>query len=80
VDVLDEIAPRPIMFVGGGTERPLIGSEADLFTLREAALAGPNAMAWIIPEATHCDGPRVRPEEYAARMIAFFDAAFGMER
>jgi uncharacterized protein len=80
VDVLDEIAPRPIMFVGGGTARPLIGSEADLFTLREAALAGLNAQAWIIPEATHCDGPRVRPEEYAMRMIAFFDAAFGIER
>lgn len=75
-DVLPDIAPRPVMFVGGGTERPLLGSEADLFTLRYAALAGPNAQAWVIPEATHCDGPRHRPEEYAERMTAFFAEAF----
>lgn len=80
VDVVDGIAPRPIMFVGGGMERPLVGSEADAFTLRYAELAGPNAQAWVIPEATHCDGPRVRPEEYAAKMVAFFDEAFGIER
>lgn len=75
-DVLPDIAPRPVMFVGGGTDRPLLGSEADLFTLRYAALAGDNAQAWVIPEATHCDGPRHRPEEYAERMTAFFAEAF----
>lgn len=75
-DVLPDIAPRPVMFVGGGTNRPLLGSEADLFTLRYAALAGANAQAWVIPEATHCDGPRHRPEEYAERMTAFFAEAF----
>jgi pimeloyl-ACP methyl ester carboxylesterase len=79
-EVLDKISPRPLMFVGGGMERPLIGSEADLFTRREAALAGSNAQVWVIPEATHCDGPRVQPEEYAARMVAFFDAAFAIKR
>ncbi|GMV34880.1 MAG: hypothetical protein DCC59_12295 [Chloroflexi bacterium] len=75
-DVLPDIAPRPVMFVGGGMDRPLLGSEADLFTLRYAALSGPNAQAWVIPEATHCDGPRQRPEEYAQKMTAFFAEAF----
>lgn len=75
-DVLPDIAPRPVMFVGGGTDRPLLGSEADLFTLRYAALTGANAQAWVIPEAIHCDGPRHRPEEYAERMTAFFAEAF----
>lgn len=75
-DVLPDIAPRPIMLVGGGKARPLLGSEADLFTLRYAALSGPNARAWVIPEATHCDGPRQRPEEYAQKMTAFFAKAF----
>jgi pimeloyl-ACP methyl ester carboxylesterase len=79
-DVLDEIAPRPILLVGGGTKRPIVGSEADLYTLRYAEIAGPNAQAWIIPEATHCNGPRLRPDDYAARMVAFFDAAFGIQR
>jgi pimeloyl-ACP methyl ester carboxylesterase len=79
IHIIDDIAPRPIMLVGGGTPRPLFGSEADLYTLRYSELAGPNAEAWIIPEATHCNGRRVRPEEYAARMIAFFNDAFGLK-
>jgi len=79
VDVIDDIAPRPLMLVGGGVQRPVIGSEADLFTLRFAELAGPNAQAWIIPEAAHCDGPRVRPEEYAQKMVTFFDSALGIK-
>lgn len=78
IEALPSISPRPILLVGGGSPRPLIGREADLFTLRYASLAGPNAEAWIIPEATHCDGPRRRPEEYAEKMIAFFDEAFGL--
>jgi hypothetical protein len=35
---------------------------------------------WIISEAGHCGGHIVRPEEYAARLVAFFDTAFGIVR
>ncbi|WKZ37586.1 MAG: alpha/beta hydrolase [Anaerolineales bacterium] len=80
IEVLPDIAPRPVVFVGGGRERPVVGSEAELFTLRFAELAGSNAQAWIIHEATHCDGPFVRTEEYTARMVKFFDTAFGVTR
>jgi uncharacterized protein len=80
IDVLPNIAPRPVMFVGGGRAHPLIGSEAELFTRRFTELAGPNAQAWVIPEAIHCDGPAVRTDEYSTRMVHFFDAAFGITR
>lgn len=80
VDVLHKISPRPIMFVGGGMERPVVGSEGELFTHRFAEIAGSNAQAWVIPEATHCDGPFQIPEEYSQKMIAFFDEAFGIQR
>ncbi len=80
VDVIGKIAPRPITLVGGGKQVDLFGSEADLMVPRYAQYAGPNAQAWIIPEATHCDGHARRPEEYAARMIKFFDTAFGITR
>jgi uncharacterized protein len=75
IDILGDIAPRPIMLVGGGTPHPYFGSEAP----REAYFAqhaGGNAEVWIIPEAYHCDGPVQRPDEYAARLVKFFDAAF----
>lgn len=79
-DVLPDIAPRPVMFVGGGTPFPILGSEGELFTHRFAEMAGSNAQTWVIPEATHCDGPFLIPEEYSQRMIEFFDAAFGVIR
>ncbi|RJP55515.1 MAG: alpha/beta hydrolase [Anaerolineaceae bacterium] len=80
IEVLPDIAPRPLMLVGGGTRNPILGSEADLFTLRFAEIAGSNAEAWVIEETTHCDGPFHRPEEYSQRMIAFFDEAFNITR
>lgn len=80
VDIIGDIAPRPIMLVGGGVPQPLIGSEADMMVARYAQFAGSNAQTYIIPEAVHCDGPNYRPDEYAARMVDFFDTAFGIKR
>ncbi|MBN1217963.1 MAG: alpha/beta fold hydrolase [Anaerolineae bacterium] len=78
IEIIDNIAPRPIMLVGGGTPRPYFGSEAPQVE-RYAAYAGNNATVWVIPEAHHCDGPVRQPEAYAARMVGFFDAAFDLE-
>jgi uncharacterized protein len=80
IEVISRIAPRPVMFVGGGKDRPIVGSEADLFTRRFAEAAGSNAQLWVIPEATHCNGPSVRGEEYSARIVEFFDVAFAINR
>jgi pimeloyl-ACP methyl ester carboxylesterase len=79
IEIIGDIAPRPIMIVGGGMSRPMLGSEAE-FLVKYVDYAGDNADLWVIPEAFHCDGPLRRPEEYAQRMVGFFDAAFGIER
>ena len=79
IEIIDDIAPRPIMLVGGGQPLSALGSE-EVLQSRYLEYAGGNAQMWIITEAHHCDGPKLRPDEYAARMIAFFDAAFGVER
>jgi len=79
VEIIDDIAPRPIMLVGGGTPMTFIGSEGDHLRLYKQ-YAGDNAELWIIPEAVHCDGPVRRPEEYSTRMVEFFDTAFDIQR
>jgi pimeloyl-ACP methyl ester carboxylesterase len=79
IEIIDDIAPRPIMLVGGGVSRPLIGNEQK-YVLYYAKYAGSTAETWIIPEAYHCDGPMLRPDEYATRMVKFFDSAFGLNR
>ncbi len=69
IETIHQIAPRPVMLFAGAN-----GSE--LGRIREYhARAGANAQLWEIPGAHHCDGPYVAPDEYARRMIAFFDAA-----
>jgi len=78
IEIIDDIAPRPIMLVAGGIKRPYLGNEAR-FAYRFAQFAGDNAEVWVIDEAYHCDGPEKRPDEYATRMIGFFDAAFDVE-
>ena len=80
VDTIGNIAPRPIMLIGGGKSQPWIGNEGEMMIPRYAKFAGSNAQTWIIPEAVHCDGPARRPEEYAQRMIEFFNLAFGIKQ
>ena len=77
IEIIDDIAPRPLMLIAGGVERPFLGNEA-AFAYRFAQFAGDNADVWVIDEAYHCDGPKLRPEEYAERMVNFFDAAFNI--
>jgi len=79
IEIIDEIAPHPIMLVGSAVSAPYLGSEADHLEIY-AQHAGENAELWILTDAGHCGGPRARPEEYAARMIEFFDTAFNIER
>lgn len=78
ITIIGDIAPRPIMLVGGGRPKAFIGSEGDLLPLY-LDHAGKNAKLWIIPEAYHCDGPRVRPQEYSERMVVFFNSAFELK-
>ncbi len=79
IDIIGTIAPRPIMLIGGGKPAPLFGSEGEHLGFY-ASYAGENAQIWVIEEAFHCDGPKRQPVQYAARMIGFFDAAFGVQR
>ena len=80
IDTIGNIAPRRIMLVGGGQPQPFVGSESEAMIPRYAKYAGSNAQVWVIPEATHCDGPAQRPDEYATRLVEFFDTSFGITR
>lgn len=79
IEIIGAVAPRPIMLVGSGIPQPFIGSEGDHLKLY-AQYAGENAELWLLSDAGHCGGPRARPEEYATRMVEFFDTAFDIQR
>jgi pimeloyl-ACP methyl ester carboxylesterase len=69
-EALARIEPRPVLLVAGGQNFYEL-----CVNQRLAAAAGPSVELWIIPDAGHIGGLDARPEEYTARMLAFFDAA-----
>jgi pimeloyl-ACP methyl ester carboxylesterase len=79
IEIIADIAPRPIMLVGSGIPFAFVGSEGDLLKFY-AQYAGKNADLWVLPDAGHCAGPSVRPKEYSVRMVEFFDTAFNIQR
>ncbi|MBN1122763.1 MAG: alpha/beta fold hydrolase [Anaerolineae bacterium] len=75
VDTVDQIAPRPILFIAAYPEDDLryrIG-----FNMYE--LAGEPKSLWHIPEITHGGAFNYDPEEYESRIIGFFDEALDIE-
>jgi uncharacterized protein len=72
-DVIGQIAPRPILLIYGSREVSLVGGQ------RQQAAAGENAELWIVEGAGHGSYFDVAPEEYEARLVAFFDKAFGFK-
>jgi dipeptidyl aminopeptidase/acylaminoacyl peptidase len=69
VDVIGQIAPRPILLIYGSRERSLEGARQQL------AAAGDNAQLWIVEGARHGTYRADVPAEYEDRVIAFFDRA-----
>lgn len=69
VDVIDEIAPRPILLIYGSTEPSLPGA------YRQLEAAGDNAELWVVEGAGHGNYASVAPEEYERRTVEFFDRA-----
>src|SRR5215218_6396007 len=66
-DVVQRIAPRPILLVASGH-----GAEVSANRVYGDA-AGASAALWTIPEASHTGGLRSRPDEYERRTIEFLD-------
>lgn len=70
VDSIDEIAPRPILLIGGAADAHVPVSEAR--TLHEAA-KNPRAELWVVEGARHVRSYADHPREYLDRVLRFLD-------
>jgi pimeloyl-ACP methyl ester carboxylesterase len=67
VEAMPGIAPRPLLLISTGRR----GEQRLVRRFYEAA--GEPKDLWEIPEAYHAGGWHARPEEYAAKIVSFFD-------
>lgn len=72
VEYVAAIAPRPILFIHGEADEMMSIEHAR--RLYETA-GYPDNELWIVPEAEHTRAYRTAPDEYMARVAAFFDKA-----
>lgn len=69
LDDVATISPRPILILAGGQD-PIIGPDAGQ---RYYAAAGEPKGLWFEPELEHVSFWRAFPDEYARRVVGFFD-------
>jgi uncharacterized protein len=68
-DVIESIAPRPVLLIHGGKDRWVAETHAQ--ELKEKG--GPSVDYWLIAEAGHCDGGAFANDEYRARVAALIE-------
>ncbi len=67
VELIPRIAPRPVLLISTGRR----GEQRLVRKFYEGA--GEPKAVWEMPEAHHAEGWLARPEEYAEKMVAFFN-------
>jgi fermentation-respiration switch protein FrsA (DUF1100 family) len=77
VDVVAQLAPRPILFIHGGADTYV--PPINMSDLATAARTAPNAhvQTWVVPGANHSQSYNTQPLEYVSRVVAFYTAAMG---
>ena len=77
VDVVAHIEPRPIFFIHGTADTYVPPSNMSI--LAAAARTAPSAsvQTWLVPGAGHAQAYHTQPQEYVARVVAFFTSALG---
>lgn len=77
VDVVAQLAPRPILFIHGGADTYV--PPINMSDLAAAARTAPNAhvQTWVVPGANHSQSYNTQPLEYVSRVVAFYTAAMG---
>jgi pimeloyl-ACP methyl ester carboxylesterase len=68
IDVVDRIAPRPLLIVHGGADALIPVDNA--YALYERA--GQPKELWVVPGVEHARVPEAEPRAYAERVAAFF--------
>jgi uncharacterized protein len=71
VDAVARLGDRPLFLIHGALDSTVPLSQA--YALQQAAAGNPNMQSWVVPDAEHARAFKQHPEEFMARVLAFFD-------
>jgi fermentation-respiration switch protein FrsA (DUF1100 family) len=77
VDVVAQLAPRPLFFIHGGADSFVSPSNMDKLAAAARAAPGAHVQTWLVPGATHSQSYNTQPQEYVSRVVSFYTAALG---
>ncbi len=72
VDAIADLSGRPVLLIHGKDDTSVPPDHSE----RNLEAGGPDVDVWWVPGAGHSDAYEVEPDEYATRLIEFFDTAF----
>ncbi len=79
VDVVDQLAPRPLLFIHGEADHDTPPSNTSI--LSTAARTAPNAhiQTWFVPGATHAQSFNTHKDTYINLVVNFYTKALGTD-
>jgi len=77
VDIVTQIAPRPIFFIHGDSDNYIPSSNMGELAAAARSASNTHVQTWLVPGADHAQSFNKHPQEYIARVVAFYTAALG---
>ncbi len=74
------IAPRPLFLIHGTADDYVPINNFRELNAAATSVPGAHVTTWIVPNARHAQAFKVTGTEYVTRVVAFFDAALGVDQ
>ncbi len=79
VDVVAQIAPRPILFIHGDADKYIPPSNMTELAAAASAVPGARVQTWSVLGADHAQSFNVMGDKYVSRVVAFYTTALGTD-
>ncbi len=77
VDIVASIAPRPIFFIHGASDKYVPPSNMVTLATAGRSVSNANIQTWLVPGADHAQSFNTEGAVYVDRVVAFYTAALG---
>ena len=77
VDIVASIAPRPMLFIQGTSDKYVPPSNLNILATAARTVPDAHIQTWLVPGAEHAQSFNVGGTVYVDRVVTFYNAALG---